>query len=155
MAPAPIACTSTRPLLRITPAIAPATATGLDVAETISTSTGARPSPVIAGTPSNVFSVDSLDRSGSAGRGANGNQHRVESHRPGSHHKPVRNAGQEALQNVLFVHPDAPVPGPDHADVGDVGGAPRQDPRVCGRDVGVGADHGAHPAFQVPAHGRL
>src|SRR5258706_3737863 len=154
-APAPIACTSTRPLLRITPAIAPATATGLEVAETFSTSTGTRPSTVIAGTPSNLFSVDLLDRRGSAGRGANGNQHRVESHRPGGHHKPVRNDRQKALQNDLFVHPDAPVPGADHAHVGDVSRTPRQDPCVSGWDVGVRADHGADPAFEVPAHGRL
>src|SRR5258705_1194229 len=140
IAPAPIACTSTRPLLRITPAIAPATATGLEVAETFSTSTGVRPSTVIAGTPSNMFSVDSLDRSGSAGGGANGNQHRVESHRPGGHHKPVRNPGQEALQDHLFVHSDAPVAGADHAHVRDVGGAAREHPRVRGRDVRVGPD---------------
>src|SRR5207249_3686822 len=61
IAPAPIAWTSTRPLLRITPAIAPATATGFEVAETLSTSTGTR-SADIAGTPSNVFTADSLDR---------------------------------------------------------------------------------------------
>src|SRR5438094_8001359 len=61
IAPAPIAWTSTRPLLRMTPAMAPATATGFEVAETLSTSTGAR-STVIAGTPSNTFTVDSLGR---------------------------------------------------------------------------------------------
>src|SRR6185295_13906007 len=99
------------------------------------------------------FSVDSLDRSSSAGGGANGNQHRVESHRPGGHHKPVRNAGQEALQDDLLVHADAPVAGPHHAHVGDVGGATGQDPGVGRRDVGVGADDGARPALQVPAHG--
>src|SRR5947199_5868330 len=54
IAPAPMAWTSTRPLLRITPAIAPATATGLEVAETLSTSTGAR-SADIAGTLQNSF----------------------------------------------------------------------------------------------------
>src|SRR5207245_4478712 len=85
IAPAPIACTSTRPLLRITPAMAPATATGLEVAETFSTSTGARPSPVIAGTPSNVFSVDSLDRCCPAGGSTNGNQYRIESHNSRRH----------------------------------------------------------------------
>src|SRR5205807_557692 len=45
IAPAPMAWTSTFDELRITPAIAPATATGLDVAETLRTSTGATPSP--------------------------------------------------------------------------------------------------------------
>src|ERR1041385_4920321 len=39
MAPAPMACTSTFWELRITPAIAPATATGFEVAETLRIST--------------------------------------------------------------------------------------------------------------------
>src|SRR5579884_1773554 len=43
IAPAPIACTSTFCWLRITPAIAPATATGFEVAETLRTSTGSAP----------------------------------------------------------------------------------------------------------------
>src|SRR5258706_16189802 len=114
-APAPIACTSTRPLLRITPAIAPATATGLEVAETFSTSTGTRPSTVIAGTPSNMFSVDSLDRSGSAGRGANGNQHRVESHPAGGHPKPPRKARPKAPPKGPFFPPHGNHPRADHA----------------------------------------
>src|ERR1700736_2396881 len=42
MAPAPIACTSTRVWLRTTPAIAPATATGFEVAETFKISMAAR-----------------------------------------------------------------------------------------------------------------
>src|SRR2546421_8668709 len=41
MAPAPIAWTSTFCWLRTTPAMAPATATGFEVAETLRTSTGA------------------------------------------------------------------------------------------------------------------
>src|SRR6185295_10198566 len=98
MAPAPIACTSTRPLLRITPAIAPATATGLEVAETLSTSTGAR-SADIAGTPSNMFTVDSLDRCSPAGGSINVNQYRIECHGSGGHHETVRDPGQKALQD--------------------------------------------------------
>src|ERR1700737_497567 len=42
MAPAPIACTSPRVWLRTTPAIAPATATGFEVAETFKISIAAR-----------------------------------------------------------------------------------------------------------------
>src|SRR6202171_6615999 len=42
MAPAPIAWTSTRVWLRTTPAIAPATATGLEVADTFKISMAAR-----------------------------------------------------------------------------------------------------------------
>src|SRR5437870_1353283 len=68
MAPAPIAWTSTRPLLRMTPAMAPATATGLEVAETFSTSTGARSADIVAGTPSNMFTVGLLDGVGGAKR---------------------------------------------------------------------------------------
>src|ERR1700686_306680 len=48
MAPAPIACTSTRVWLRTTPAIAPATATGFEVAETFKISMAAR---VVRGIP--------------------------------------------------------------------------------------------------------
>src|SRR6202049_1617322 len=95
MAPAPIACTSTRPLLRITPAIAPATATGLEVAETFSTSTGTR--SVLAGTPSRMFSIDSLDRCRPAGGTINGNQYRIECHGPGGDRKPVRHPSEQAL----------------------------------------------------------
>src|SRR5213593_3994605 len=112
IAPAPIAWTSTRPLLRITPAIAPATATGLEVAETLSTSTGAR--SVIAGTPSNMFTVDSLDRCSSAGRSVNGNQYGIESHWSRRYDEAIGNPGQEALDDHVLVHPDAAVPGPDH-----------------------------------------
>src|SRR5947207_4211186 len=58
MAPAPIACTSTRLWLRTTPAIAPATATGLDVAETFRISIAARAArgTPAAGLADNVFS---------------------------------------------------------------------------------------------------
>src|SRR5438093_1515510 len=154
IAPAPIAWTSTRPLLRITPAIAPATATGFEVAETLSTSTGTR-SADIAGTPSNVFTVDSLDRCSPAAGSVKATQYRIESHGSGRHHKAVRDARQEALDDDLPVHPDTAVPRPDHAHVGDVGGAPGQDAGVRGGDVGVGAHHRAGPALQVPAHGRL
>src|SRR5438093_1628208 len=154
IAPAPMACTSTRPLLRITPAIAPATATGLEVAETLSTSTGAR-SPGIAGTPSNMFSVDSLDRCSPAGRAINVNQYRIECHGSGRHRETVGDAGQEPLQDDVFVHPDAPVTRADHPDVGHVSGSTGQDPGIGGRDVRVSAHHGAGSAVQVPAHGRL
>src|SRR6202011_4063318 len=120
IAPAPMAWTSTRPLLRITPAIAPATATGLEVAETLSTSTGAR-SDVIAGTPSNMFTVDSLDRCSAAGGSVNGNQYGIESHGSGRHREAVWHPSQEALDHHVLVHPDASVPGADHTHVGDVG----------------------------------
>src|SRR3989442_2780753 len=88
IAPAPMAWTSTRPLLRITPAIAPATATGLEVAETLSTSTGAR-STVISGTPSNVLTVYSLDRCNPAVMTINVNQNRIQCHGSEAHPETV------------------------------------------------------------------
>src|SRR6266513_342819 len=154
IAPAPMAWTSARPLLRITPAIAPATATGLEVAETLSTSTGVR-SAVIAGTPSNMFSIDALDRRSPACGGINVNQYRIESHGAGSHRQAVRDPRQEPLQDDVLVHPDAAVPGPHHAHVSHVGSALRQDPGVGRGNVGVGTHHSARPAVEVPAHGGL
>src|ERR1700682_4314365 len=136
MAPAPMAWTSTRPLLRITPAIAPATASGLEVAETFSTSVGAR-SVVIAGTPSNVFTVDSLDRCSSSGGTINGNHYGIECHGSRRHYKPAGDAGQEPLEDDILVHAYAPVPRPHHADVRDVGGAVGQHPGVRRWDMGV------------------
>src|ERR1700694_1464000 len=135
IAPAPIACTSTRPLLRITPAMAPATATGLEVAETFSTSPGTR--SVIAGTPSRMFSIDSLDRCGPTGGTINGNQYRIECHGPGGDHEPIRHSREKALDHDLFVHADTAVPRPDHAHVGHVGSASRKHARVSGGDVGM------------------
>src|SRR6266513_2647914 len=154
IAPAPIAWTSTRPLLRITPAMAPATATGLEVAETLSTSTGVR-SAVIAGTPSKMFTIDALDRRSPACGGINVNQYRIECHGSGSHGKAVRDPRQESLQDDVLVHPDAAVPGPDHAHVGHIGSALRQDPSVGRGNVGVGTHHRARTAVEVPAHGGL
>src|ERR1700716_2575669 len=110
MAPAPIACTSTRPLLLITPAMAPATATGLEVAENFSTSTGARSPVIFAGTPSGMLFVDSLDRCCPAGGTVNGNQYRIECHGPRGDDEPGGHPGQEALEHDILVHPDAAVP---------------------------------------------
>src|SRR5438876_4139008 len=93
IAPAPIAWTSTRPLLRITPAMAPATATAFAVAEPLSTSTGAR-SPDTAGTPSNTFTVASLDRCSLAAGRVNGNQSRIECHASRSHDEAVGDPAQ-------------------------------------------------------------
>src|SRR2546421_30903 len=120
--------------------MAPATATGFEVAETLSTSTGAR-SADIAGTPSNMFSIDSLDRRCSSGRRINGNQYRIECHWSRSHHEAVGNPGQEALDDHGLVHPDAAVPGPDHPNVGHVGGPSGQYPRVGGRRVVGRSEH--------------
>src|SRR5439155_12048580 len=129
IAPAPMAWTSTRPLLRITPAIAPATATGLEVAETLSTSTGVR-SAVIAGTPSNMFTIDALDgRSPAAGR-INVNQYRIECH--GSRGNPdwVGDTRQEPLKDDVFVHAEASVWRSDHPHVGQITRSSSQDPCV-------------------------
>src|ERR1700716_2012818 len=155
MAPAPMAWTSTRPLLRITPAMAPATATGLEVAETFSTSTGARSAAVIAGTSSNVFTVDSLDRCSPSGGTTNGNHYRIESHGTRRYDEPVGDSGQESLEHHVLVHADAPVAGTDHADVGHVGRSLWQHAGVRRRDVGVRPHYRARPPVQVPPHRRL
>lgn len=55
IAPAPIAWISTRPWVLTTPAIAPATRTGCEVAETLSTSTGVAALP-----PVGVVGIDKL-----------------------------------------------------------------------------------------------
>src|SRR3977135_1725609 len=110
MAPSPMAWTSTRPLLLITPAMAPATATGFEVAETLSTSTGARSPVILAGTPSGMLSVDSLDRCCPAGGTVNGNQYRIECHGPRGDDEPGGHPGQEALEHNILVHPDADIP---------------------------------------------
>src|ERR1700730_2442814 len=137
----------------MTPAMAPATATGLEVAETFSTSTGTR--SVIAGTPSGMFSVDSLDRCGPAGGTSNGNQYRIECHGAGGDDETVRHPGEKALEHDVLVHANTPVPGADHAHVGHVSRAPRKHSRVGRRDMGVRTDHSADATVQVPAHGGL
>src|SRR5579859_2211394 len=157
MAPAPMAWSSTRPLLRMTPAMAPATATGLEEAETLRISVPGLPSAEVnAASPMLcVYSIDTLNRSGVSGEPVNPNQYRVECHRSRRHLEAVGDSGQEALQDGLLVHADDPVAGADHAHVGHVGGASRQHPVVGGGDVGVGADHGAGAPVQVPAQGLL
>ena len=45
--------------------------------------------------------------------------------------------------------------GPGHAEVADVGRAPRQDPLVGGGHVGVRADDGADAAVEVEPEGVL
>src|SRR5918912_1526468 len=119
MAPAPIAWTSTLPWLRMTPAMAPATATGLEVADTLRTSTGGLPSPINCwNPPSDVFSVDALDRCRPPGRPPNRNQYRIECHRSLCDLEPVRESRQEALDDHVPIHPDDAVAGADPADVG-------------------------------------
>src|SRR5487761_1597757 len=100
-----------------------APATGLEVAETFSTSTGARSAVIVAGTPSNMFAVDSLDRRCPASGTINGNQYRIECHGSRRHHEAVWDTGQEALEHDVLVHPDAAVSGSHHPDVRDVGRA--------------------------------
>src|SRR5258708_19455028 len=111
--------------------MAPATATGLDVAETFSTSTGARSAVIVAGTPSNMFAIDSVDRCGSSRGTVNGNQYRIECHGSGRHHEAGGNPGQEPLEHDVFVHPAAAVPLPDHSPPRDKAATPPVPPAVC------------------------
>src|SRR5437899_4461464 len=151
IAPAPLAWPSARPLLRSTPAIAAATATGLEVAATLSTSTGAR-STVIAGTPSNMFTVDSLDRCSSACRTINVNQYRIECHGSGRHCETARDTREEPLHHDVFVHSDEAVTRHDHPHIRHICRTARQDPRVRRGHARARAYHRARPAVQVPAH---
>ena len=59
--------------------------------------------------------------------------------------EPVRQVGEEPLQNDFLFHPQYRVGRPGHPRVGDVGGAAGQDLGVGGLHVGVGAQHGGHP----------
>ena len=59
---------------------------------------------------------------------------------------------EEALEHLVDPHADHRLVGAGHADVGLQGGAAGEDPLVGGGDVGVGAEHGAHPAVEVEAH---
>src|SRR5207302_7160063 len=152
IAPAPMAWTSTLPWLRITPAMAPATATGFEVADTFSTSTGGLPSAVMLHSPSSSFSVDALDRCGASGEAVNGNQNRVECHRSGGHLETVRHGGNETLEDVLFVHPDHTVPGADHPGVAAVRGALAEQARIRCWHVRVSADDRTHTAVEIPTH---
>jgi hypothetical protein len=65
--------------------------------------------------------------------------------------EPDRHLCQERLDRLLALDADHAAARAGHADVGDVGGAARQDPRVGGRHVCVGADDGGHPAVEQPA----
>ena len=61
----------------------------------------------------------------------------------------------EGAERLLEPHPDHPGARAGHADVGDERRPLRQHPRVGGRDVGVGAEHGGDASVQVPAHRHL
>src|SRR5260370_30368891 len=100
--------------------MAPATATGLDVAETFSTSTGARSAVIVAGTPSNMFAIDSVDRCGSSRGTVYGNQCRIECHGAGRHHEAGGKPRQETLEDGVLVHPDAAVPWPPPSHTPDL-----------------------------------
>src|SRR5207302_5113149 len=165
MAPAPMAWTSTRLWVRTTPAMAPATATGLEVAETLRISMAGRPERTVLGAAGATgvpwlpgggdASVDPFDEGGVSRVCIYSNQYGIERDDAFGHLKPMGQARQEALQADLTVHPDHGVPRPHHPQVGDEGCAVGQNPSIRGRDVGVGPEYEAGPAVQVPAHGDL
>ena len=64
-----------------------------------------------------------------------------------------RHLREAAGDGRFLLHPDDAVHGPGHADVGDVGGAPRQDPLVGGLHVRVRADDRGDLAVEVTARG--
>ena len=60
--------------------------------------------------------------------------------------------GAQRLDGLLLAHADDAAARAGHSHVGDVGGAAGKNARIGGRDVGVGAHHGGHPAVEEPAH---
>src|SRR5437879_4934344 len=151
MAPAPMAWTSTRLWVRTTPAMAPATATGLEVAETLRISMAGRPDRPVLGAPGVAgglawlagdgdASVDPFDEGGVSRVCIYSNQYGIERDDAFGHLKPVRQARQEALQADLPVHADHGVPRPHHPQVTDEGRSVRQNPSIRGRDVGMGPE---------------
>src|SRR5215472_15332271 len=99
-----------------------------------------------------MFSVYSLDEYGPSGASANRNQYRVECHDAGRSFESTRHSGNETMQGRLLLHTDDAVPGTDHANIGDVGGAARQNSRIGCGDVRVGTDDSADSTVQMPAH---
>src|SRR3984957_3070895 len=63
-----------------------------------------------------------------------------------------RDLAQEASDRLLLGHADHRVVVARHADVGDKGGAARQDALVGGRGMRVGADHEADAAVEEMSH---
>src|SRR2546421_274807 len=162
MAPAPMAWTSTRLWVRTTPAMAPATATGLEVAETLRISMAGRPERTVLGAAGATgvpwlpgdgdASVDPFDEGGVSRVCIYSNQYGIERDDAFGHLKPVGQARQEAPQADLTVHADHGVPRPHHSQVGDEGCAVGQNPGIRGRDVGMGPEYEAGPAVQAGQH---
>ena len=63
-----------------------------------------------------------------------------------------RDFAQEAVERLVLVHADDGIVVAGHADVGDEGGAARQDLMVGGRRMRMGADHEARAAVAEMAH---
>src|SRR6267378_5346093 len=158
MAPAPMAWTSTRCWVRTTPAMAPATATGLEVADTLRISIagrGGRGGAAAALLGSEDVPVDPFDCCGVSRVSIYCSQDGIEGYGALRHLKPDWQARQEALQADPPIHADNGVPGTDHSQVRHIGGALGQDAGIGRGDVGVGAEHEAGPAVQVPAQRHL
>ena len=71
------------------------------------------------------------------------------------HLEPRRARGEKAMQRQVGPRSDDRVVGPGHTDVRTVGGSGRQQPRVGGGNVGVGAEHRADATVRVPTHAEL
>src|SRR5579875_3024647 len=141
MAAAPMAWSSAVPFSRTTPARAPATAVGLDLAATLSTDMGTcllgsgvgesceRPvsqdsSGRTAGflLPLPVGAADPRDAQGPPGLGVHVHHDAVELGGARGHLEAGRQEGEKPLEDALALHPDDGVPGAGHARIEDEGG---------------------------------
>jgi hypothetical protein len=64
-----------------------------------------------------------------------------------------RHGVEETLHDALLLHADDGIVRAGHADVGDIGGAAREDVLVGGGDVGVRAEDDGNFSVEIPAHG--
>jgi hypothetical protein len=79
------------------------------------------------------------------------NQHSAETWITLGGFKTSREPGKEALQDLLFLHANHAVIGAGHSNVSLISRAARQDPSICGGDVGMRSQHGRDASIQVPA----
>src|SRR5207302_9023326 len=178
IAAAPMAWSSAVPFSRTTPASAPATAVGLDLAATLRMFMGACLLGGVGGDsprlrrglflsrafrrilplrprPLPLHPRAPLDAPGAAGPLVHVEEDGVQLRGSHGHAESRRTLGEEPLQHLLAAHPDDRVPRPGHAGVRDERGAARKDALIGRLDVCVRPHHRGDPSVEIPAQGRL
>src|SRR6266550_1675439 len=178
IAAAPMAWSSAVPFSRTTPASAPATAVGFDLAATLRMFMGAcllggvggnSPPPrrglflswafwrilPLRSRPLPLHPRDPLNGPGVAGPFVHVDEDGVQLRGPHGHVEPRRQLGEEALEHLLAAHPDDRVPRPGHADVRNERGAARKDALIGRLDVGVRPHHRGDASIEIPPQGGL